>query len=167
MGTKGADDFYKNFSGSNTYRVIKSSSVPVLYIPLGYTFSPINSIVYAFDYLHDYKLPLEQLKFIVKIFNCKLTILQVTGPLDWNKEYEMKEIQRQIKNVYFDDIDMIFETIQEEKVAKGIDDFVSENDVDILALCTHHYSLWENIFHRSVIKYISSKAVYPVFVFHN
>lgn len=166
MGTNGADDFYKNLYGSNTYRVIKTSSVPVLYLPPGYNFSPLNSIIYAFDYLHDFKLPLEQLKFFINKFNSKLTVLQVTGDLDRDKEYELKEIQRQIKNAYQDDISMDFETIREDNVARSIDDFVQENDADLLALCTHHYSTWEKLFHKSIIKYISSKANYPVFVFH-
>ncbi|CAN5215214.1 universal stress protein [soil metagenome] len=166
MGTNGADDFYKNFTGSNTYKVIKSTSVPVLYIPPGYHYSPVNAIVYAFDYLHDYKLPIEQLRLLIDKFKCKLTVLLVTGHLDWNKEYELKEIQRQIKNVYWDEISMDFETIQEDKIAESIEKFVQENDVDLLALCTHHYSSWESLFHKSVIKDISSKANFPVFVFH-
>lgn len=166
MGTNEAENMYKVFSGSNTYKLIQSATVPVLYIPNGYIYTPFNKIIYAFDYLHDFKLPLEQLKPYLKKFKSKLTVLQVTEPLDPQKTYELKEIQRQIRNEYLNELSIEFDTVQDTHIAQKIDEYASEKGAELLALCTHHYGAWENLFHKSVIKTICHKANYPVFVFH-
>ncbi len=166
MGTKGADDLSKRLFGTNTYRVIQSTSVPVLYVPNGYIFNKINSVVYAFDYLHDYKLPMEQLKPFLKRFNSKLIVLQIADSLNADQVYELKEIQRQIQNENLDEFKIEFDTVQDTHIAQSIDRYALEKNTDLLALCTHQYEIWEKIFHKSVIKSLSSQARYPVLIFH-
>jgi len=51
MGTNGVSDYFEFFTGSDTYKVIKGISTPVLLIPTECAFSPISSIVYSVDLL--------------------------------------------------------------------------------------------------------------------
>lgn len=79
MGTNGANDYYQFFFGTNSYQVIRTSSVPVMLIPQGCGYQDISTIVFAYDYVHERKLPITQLTQWAKLMDAKVTVLQVKG----------------------------------------------------------------------------------------
>lgn len=168
MGTNGPDDIYQFLTGSNAYKASVKSSVPVLLIPEGCSYSEIKTVVYAFDYLSSRKLPLEQLKPWVKALKCELSILQVMEEA-YSEEFEdeLKELQFISKALYADDIKLTFDTIRSYEIAESIHSYVLRTQPDMLALCAVHRNLLERFFHNSLIKNISRVAKYPVFVFHD
>jgi nucleotide-binding universal stress UspA family protein len=167
MGTDGPDDLYQFFGGSNTYNAIVKSEIPLLLIPAGCTYSTIETMVYAYDYLRERNLPLTRLVPFIKAVNCKLTVLQVMEEA-YSKEAEddLKELQFIIRNFYGDDLNFEYDTIRSSEVAESIDIYIHKNQPDALALCSVHRNLIQNIFHKSIIKNISTISDYPVFVFH-
>lgn len=167
MGTDGPDDLYQFLVGSNTYNAIVKSQTPLLLIPAGYTYCEIKTMVYAYDYLRERNLPLSKLVPFLKAVNCKLTVLQVMEDA-YSKEAEddMKELQFIIRNFYGDDMHYDYDTIRSSEVAQSINSYILRNQPDALALCSVHRNLIERIFHKSIIKNISSVSDYPVYVFH-
>lgn len=167
MGSNGADDLYQFFSGSNTYNAIVKSDTPLLLIPEGYTYCEIKTMVYAYDYLRERKLPLAKLVPFIKAVNSKLTVLQVMEEA-YSREAEddLKELQSIIKAFYDGDINYDYETIRSSEIARSINSYILRTRPDALALCSVHKNLIETIFHKSVIKKISALSNYPVYVFH-
>lgn len=167
MGSDGPDDLYQFFGGTNTYNTITKSDVPVLVIPGGHVYAEIRKIVYAFDYLRERNLPLRRLVPWIKALKCELTVLQVMEEA-YSKEAEddLEELQFIISNLYRDDLNYTYDTIRSSDVAQSINSYILRNQPDALALCSVHRSLVERIFHKSIIKNISTVSSYPVFVFH-
>ncbi len=167
MGTNGADDYYQFFTGSNTYKVIRQSSTPLLLVPNEVDYASISKIVYAFDLLHARNYPLHQLMFWAKALHSEVCAIQVVQE-HYTHELEMKlkKGQDEIKSVFDGDVSLQFETLWSDEIASTIHSYMVRTKSDALALCTQHYSFIEKIFHKSVIKYITSIARYPVFVFH-
>jgi nucleotide-binding universal stress UspA family protein len=166
MGTDGENDLYQFFTGSHSYNVIKKAAVPVLLIPQDCTFGDISLTIYAFDYLKEESLPVEQLEGWLKLLRSKLCVLEVLEESVSQKvNRELKDLQILIKEII--PLPLTFDTVHSSNVAESINEFVLQKKGDMLALCTQHHSILGRLFHKSVIKAISIMARYPVFVFHH
>jgi len=167
MGSDGPNDLYQFFSGSNTYNTIVKSKIPVLLVPLGYVYSKIKTMVYAFDYLHERSLPLDRLLSFLNALKCELTVLQVIEEAQSKKaEKDLAELQFIIAAFNRDDIKFRYDTIRSSQIAQSINSYILKTPTDALALCSVNRNLVERIFHKSVIKSISAFCSYPVLVFH-
>ncbi len=168
MGSHGVENLIEFFLGSNTYHAIRRSKVPVMLIPEECIYSEITSVVYAYDYLHERKLPHKQLKSFMQSINCDVTVLQVNEEAtseDVNEE--MRELQYIISANWSDEENSIqFDSIRSSEIAPAINSYINRNGNDVLALCTLNRNFIQEMFHKSVIKTICEIANYPVLVFH-
>lgn len=167
MGTNGADDLFQFLSGSHTYNAVLKTNVPAILIHSGCMYSEIKNIVYAFDYLRERKLPAQQLLPMISTLKAQLTVLQVMEE-SFSKELDdyLKELQEVLQNEYDGAIKLQFDTIRSSSIAPSIDDYIREKQPDALAVCTVNRNFIQSLFHKSVIKGLSSVSEYPVFVFH-
>lgn len=168
MGSHGIENLVEFFRGSNTYHAIRRSKVPVMLIPEGCIYSEIRNVVYAYDYLHERKLPLRQIKSFMSSLSCDVTVLQVNEEaISEDVNEEMKELQYIISEEWKDEDTIFrFDSIRSSDIAPAINSYIHRNESDILALCTTHRNFIMEMFHKSVIKTISEIANYPVLVFH-
>ena len=168
MGTHGVESLLEFFRGSNTYHAIRKSGIPLMLIPERCIYSEIKNIVYAYDYLGERKLPLNQALTFARMTNCELTVLQVNEKaVSEDVNEEMKELQFIISEQCKDENIVInFDSIRSSDIAPAINSYMNRNESDVLALCTVHRNFIQDIFHKSVIKTISEIADYPVLVFH-
>jgi nucleotide-binding universal stress UspA family protein len=167
MGSNGIDDLFQFLNGSNTYNAIVKSRTPVMLIPPGFTYCEIRSMVYAFDYLRERKLPMSHLAPFIKAVSCRLTVLQVIEEaFSRDVEEDLKGLQFILKTYDTEGIAYEFDTIRASDVSQSINAYVQRTQPDMLALCSVHRGLIESIFHKSLLKSISAITAYPVYVFH-
>ncbi len=165
MGTLGVRDLYEFFFGGRAYQVAKESSTPILLIPEGYNYLDISSIVYAFDFEGEKRLPMKQATIWVKTLAAKITILQVKKHYDRKAEVNSQEIQNSIKAAN-DSIDIQFETLFSDELTQAINSFILRRKANAVALCSKDHSILKTFFHESVIKELSFTATYPILVVH-
>lgn len=166
MGSNGPDDLYQFFSGSNTYNAILRTNIPLLLIPDEYLYSEIKSVVYAFDYLSERKLPLTGLVPFIKVLNSSLKVLQVMEEAySKDAEDDLKELQFIFKSFHHE-LDYEFDTIRSAEISQGINSYMLRNEADVLALCSTHRNVVARLFHKSVIQNIGSFCNYPLYIFH-
>jgi nucleotide-binding universal stress UspA family protein len=164
MGTNGADDYYQFFFGANAYQVVRQSTVPVMLIPRGCGYQDISTIVFAYDYEYEQKLPIKQLNTIAQLLNAKVTVLQVKEHFTHEAEVKAKEIEQYGRTNTA--LDIHFDTIYSDEVISSINSYVLRNEADALALCSMNPSIIQTLFHKSVIKTLSATATYPLLIFH-
>lgn len=164
MGTNGADDYYQFFFGTNSYQVIRASSVPVILIPQGCGYQDVSSIVFAFDYEQEKKLPMKQLTEWAQWVGAKITVLQVKEQYAHEMEIRSKQIEQEVSPA--NTLDIHFETIYSNEVVSAINSYVVRNNADALALCSMNPTLLQTLFHKSVIKILSATVNYPLLIFH-
>lgn len=165
MGTNGADDYYEYFFGSRSYQVAHETSIPVLLIPTGCQYKNISTIVYAFDYEHEQLLPMAQLSKWAKLLEVKVTVLQVKKHYSREEELYSEEVEQRVINSH-DLPDVVFDTIYNDDAISSIHSYFIKNQYDALALCSTQHSFIRNIFHKSLVRTLSSAATYPLFIFH-
>jgi hypothetical protein len=162
MGTNGANDYYQFFFGTNSYQVIRASSVPVLLVPQGCGYQDISTMVFAFDYEREQKLPMTQLTEWTSLLKAKITILQVKSHYTHEAEVNSKEIQARTK-MYNNLADIEFDTIYSGEVINSINSYVLGNQADALALCSMNPSVIQTLFHQSLITF-SNLAGFKIFI---
>jgi nucleotide-binding universal stress UspA family protein len=165
MGTTGASGFLEKIIGSNTARVISEAQTPVLAVPDKAAFNGIGNIVYATD-LNDPELPeINKLKDFASNFGATITLLHVCDEKESilidEKDALFKDIQ---ENVKYEKIK--FELIENEDVTAGIDNFVSSNKVDVIAMATHKRSLLGRIFNTSLTQKMVYHCRIPLLALH-
>ncbi|MBI1767205.1 MAG: universal stress protein [Bacteroidetes bacterium] len=166
MGTNGSDQVYDFLFGTNSYRVAKESSVPVLLLPPDYEFEDFSNIVFAADYFHEVTTPPEQLIKWAGLLSARITFLQImTTEYRHQQEQKLIHIQLSMKQ-FLADLYHDFKTIYADQPIEGIMDYIKENDCDVLALNFRHHSMIEKLFHKNVLKNLCAITPCPLFLFH-
>lgn len=113
MSTHGSSGLKKFFLGSTTSVIISRAQIPVLIIPLNYSFKPIQQIIFACD-LKDPENELNQVRILAKKLNAEIEIVNFNygvSKADSNllellkdSKIKLREITRNIELSLIDEI---------------------------------------------------------------
>jgi len=175
MGTKGATNFLDKLIGTNTSGFIQIATCPVLAIPAEAKFSGLKQIAYASDFECEESVFLQQLFSFAEPFRANVSIINILTERQLNifaDNQVIRDITRQ-----FPDNNYSIAQIQEQSVVKGLQEFILDNQVDVLAVSIQERTFLESLFHKSISKQLiynpripllalpqkaSAKAVRPV-----
>ncbi|AOW20670.1 universal stress protein [Urechidicola croceus] len=162
MGTKGASGSKEVLFGSNTVHALKNAHCPLLAIPDDFQFDSLENILFPTDYKIDYKsIQVIPITFLAHIHKSKVHILNVTYGYDLSEEQEKnkKKLESYIEKVEFE-----FHNVSNKNLQEAINDFQTENFVDMLIMINNKHSFFENIFFKSVVKQIGFHLDIPFLV---
>ena len=161
MGTSGASDWTKFFTGSNTNSVISGVDVPVLCVPADAKFKKIKTIGFTTRYREKDKEVLRKILKIAKKTDAKVKSLYVRSSdtdvddatiKEWDKEFAAENVE--------------FLVLPSDEIKETILDFILYKDIDILTTITHKRSFFESIFESSFSKKITKEVSIPVLIMH-
>ncbi|MDF2438997.1 MAG: hypothetical protein K0Q95_3373 [Bacteroidota bacterium] len=167
MGTKGASGLKRIFIGSNTVKVLKEVSCPVIAVPPGYNFKEIKKVVFATDYHYS---DVAAIRFMVQLsraFDAELMVVHVSDDqlkrrLDQDLlEYFMGQVALAVQ---YDK--MKFYLLEEGDVKKTLKDFVLREKADLFALSTEKHSLAELLLRKSLTEQFAYQIRLPLLTFH-
>ena len=162
MGTQGASGLAGVFLGSTTEAVMRRTRVPVLAIPAGLAFRPLRVIVLAADAAGiSYASVLAPLLHLARRFNAKVKVYHKdTGAGDSGIDPSV--------DIFLDGIDHSFHYGQEgEQINRSINDFVKENQADLLCMIRRERGFLSDIFHVSATSKEIFKSPVPLLVLHD
>src|SRR5690606_35878903 len=146
MGSRGASGLRRLLIGSNAVTVMNNSSVPVMIIPEGVTYKKPEHIVYATD-LFSYRDETRTVVAFARLLDAHVHLLHVL-PLHRKDDRDTKAIEADLKKLTeYNKIS--FEVTHHDDVATGVDQYVTQNGADILAMFTHHLDFYEKLLGRS------------------
>jgi len=164
MGTTGATGLKKFLFGSNTTLVINKSSRPVLAVPEEVEFKQITKIIYASDLTHlDDEIKI--LAAYASLFDASILVLHVT-PLHTTKEFEeientiprLKEVANYPK--------ISFHILKHDEPAEAIDNFVTDQKADMLAMFTHKLDFIEKLSQAGLTRQLAFHSHVPMLLFN-
>lgn len=136
MGTHGATGMKEFFIGSNTEKIVRTSSVPVISIKGNVKVAGIKNIVFpnTLD-LNQEELTLK-VKALQNFFGATLHVLYVNTPSRFRRDVEVKkEMKAFAKRFLLKDYTLtIFNDFTEEE---GLRNFILETKADMVAMATH------------------------------
>ncbi|WP_418264731.1 universal stress protein [Flavobacterium faecale] len=164
MGSKGISGIEEILVGSNTEKIVRQSNVPVLVVKNNKINLDQPNIVFASDFSAETKAPFQKLIDFSKIFDAKLTLVTICTP----NSFKSTIVARKMTSEFIANFNLKNYTTHlynDTNVEKGIINFSSEIDADLIALCTHGRTGLTHFFTGSISEDLVNHAVKPVLTF--
>jgi nucleotide-binding universal stress UspA family protein len=168
MGTRGNELEGLRTYSSVTGHLIQKSKIPVLAVPMDFdsgNFKVPKRVLYATNFDDTDFTALRRLVAFVKPFNAKIYCVHAAV----KEANTLNEIQlRKIRKYLYDSMDDykiecgLLETMD---IQEGIEDFIEEQNIDVLAVTTHKRNFIDRIFKRSLTRKFLFHSHIPLLVF--
>ena len=159
MGTREKHTIVQKWLGSVTSTTMIHAACPVLAIPPHSTYQPIEHIAYASDFSPTDTPAVKQLMQIAGLLGAQIHFLHVeTNP-------DIGEIEDTviIDNFPFDHVE--FAVVNAHSIQEGLNKYIADRQIQVLALYIPKRRLWERLFHRSISKKLSFQSTVPLLTF--
>jgi nucleotide-binding universal stress UspA family protein len=164
MGTHEPGKLERMLFGSTTLTAISHLEVPVLVIPAGVKFKPVQKIGLACDFKDTVPAtPQKEIRTVVKEFNAELHVLNVDRH---HKDIAtMSEESFQLHNLIAD-LKPQYHFIDKEDVEEGLNDFTEKNDIDFLIVMPKKHNMLAGLFRKSHSRELAFHSHVPVMAIH-
>lgn len=162
-GTTGEGGIVKYFFGSTTSTLIKKAKYPLLIVPDEAKYAGIKNIAYAAGLEYDDISVVQKLLAFAAQVRAKLFVFHIDTP-PYGGNYKMLgEIQENFKQAVATN-ELIVETMQGEKILSGIDTYLSDRNIDLLAM-THHRKPFAEIFDQKLAQKMVKHTSIPLLIY--
>jgi nucleotide-binding universal stress UspA family protein len=164
MGSRGMNALERSLMGSTSWDLAQQAPCSVLIVPEEASTYVPKKIVFATDFknLADLNI-LQPLKSITSNFDADLKLLHIHKEEvgEPNGKADVEEI-----STYFGGEKFKYYFIADDSPIRGIEDFVSGFNADLLALVAQERGFFESLFHRSVTKSLLVHSQIPLLILH-
>jgi len=164
MGTSGSSGLEEVFVGSNTEKVVRFATIPVIAIRTAPFFSSLRNIVFPNTMeLNQTELML-RVKGLQKFFNATLHLLMINTPTRFLRDHEANEAMEAFASHYqLENYTINFRNNPHER--EGILDFVTETKADMLAMGTHGRRGIAHLFFDSITEAVVNRVACPIWTY--
>jgi nucleotide-binding universal stress UspA family protein len=171
MGTVGAGaGLYGSMFGSNAVNLVTYAQCPVMLVPPAHRFRWINKIGFASDLL-NFEHEIGKIIAFARIFNAEIRIFHVSPvfpDLGTVEKFDLREKIELVKRLHqYANISYCIEEMPvDNEIDEGINRFLDQKEVDLLAIFHRRGQLLEGIFssghpHKAVTHLMVPLQVYP------
>jgi nucleotide-binding universal stress UspA family protein len=161
MGTRGEHlSKIEKFFGSVTSHTILNANCAVIAVPIDSSWKGIRHITYATDLMSKEESAVKQARSFAQNLNASLDFVHIETEPGVGRMMESVTLDK----YPFTDTELI--VVNNPSVMEGIDTFIEEKSVDLLAMFAPKRGLWEKLFHQSVTKMMSFHSKTPILVLH-
>ncbi len=159
MGSRGASALKKARLGGTAVAVIDEVEVPVLTIPDFASYNKLQHIVYASD-LKNVQKELDIITEFANIYGSHVHMIHVVHSVDKKVEAAAATVEELIRKANYSKLD--FKLIIDDDVPAAIDNYIKATKADLLTTFTHHLSLMEKLFAKSVTRTLAYMGTIPL-----
>lgn len=159
MGTKGERNPMQRMMGSVTTHTLMNAPCPVIAVPESAPLKPVAHIAYATDFEPGDEQAVVSLTEVAARLEAKVHFVHVDKEADTAKTEAYKMVDQY--PLPFSD----FTVVSNPNPAEGINAFIAERKMDVLALFVPNRRLLERLFHRSFTKQMAFHIKVPLLVF--
>ncbi len=167
IGATGESDVLDNMFGSVSSHVARKSKCPVILVPKGVTFQPIEHILYASNYESADTGMIRSLMDFNQKFGAKLHFVHVRSD-DPTDDFE------KTRDLIFTDLfekgepgfAFEIEEIEGGDVRKAIQTFAERADIDLIVMVVKKRGFWDGLFHRSQTRQMALRTSKPLMMLH-
>ncbi|MEI6817794.1 MAG: universal stress protein [Bacteroidota bacterium] len=166
MGTKGSSGISEVIFGSNTEDVLIKTEIPVLAIPEKALYKDLKKIVFATNYHFSDFQAIEDLIVLGNLFDFHITVLHINdGEFNHEFEYSMLDNFRAKVKERSNYPNLYFQLIENKNIYEGLQTFIHQNDIDMIAVTSRKKALYNRLFGRSISKKMAFHTDIPLLVF--
>ena len=164
MGSHGSSGFREMFIGSNTEKVVRTSSVPVLVIKNPHENFEVKDFIFATDFSEECRGPFVKAQKFAHSMGAVTHLLLINTPSGFKTTAEARELMenfvrgtaanRYTLNIYND-----------ISVEKGVLNFAKETGAQLIGMATHGRKGLSHFFNGSISEDMVNHANMPVITF--
>ncbi len=165
MGTQGINGVADVIFGSITSSVIDKANCPVLAIPENSEYKGLDNIAFTTSYDDSDLVALKRLVNFSALFNANIKVVHVNKE---GKDIEKQE-EENFKAKISSEIDyakLEFEVCEDDDVAEGINHYINEHNVNLIAMMKKKRGIFNSLFHRSITHKLAFHAKVPLLIYH-
>lgn len=165
MGTKGKSNEKDITFGSQTLQVVKYVKCPVLMVPQGFHEGLPKNILFPTDYMIPYKRrELKLVCMLAKSFGARLNFLHITRS---NVSSHRKLDNRSFLEGCTKENLTAFLDVEGDSIAGEVNNFIKDNEVNLLVMVNARHSYMECILETSTIDSLGLQIDIPFLVLQN
>lgn len=164
MGSHGSSGFREMFIGSNTEKVVRTSTIPVLVIKNEHTDFQVKDFVFATDFSDECKKPFAVAQQFAESVGATIHLLYVNTPSGFKTTSEAKKLMESFVNGASAD-NFTLNVYNDTAVEKGILNFATETGAQLIGMSTHGRKGVAHFFNGSISEDLVNHANMPVITF--
>ena len=164
MGTQGIQSSKDKIFGSVTAHTLQLSQCPVLSIPHPVSYKGIDHIMFATALEEED--PQEELLEISEALDARLSFVHVELTDTAEEETVFVSMEKVVEGKLHPRILGLY-NFSHSDVFAGLNSFVYQNDVDLVAMLTHRRDLFGRLFHKSHTQDMALYSLTPLLVFQD
>ena len=167
MGTLGASGIIEKLWGSRTAATIGKATIPVITIPNDYVWKKPQKILFATNQFEKDPAILDYIFELAGLFMANIEVAVFTDEDDektaafLDHQQKISEYKLFLKENYKEDT-LTSTHLYGEKFEETLQQFIKENDIDMLVMVTYPHSFWNRIFNPSKTKRMSYHSHVPL-----
>ena len=168
MGSHGSSGMREVFVGSNTEKVVRTSSVPVLIIKNRIMNFNVEKMVFACDFSLDFVPAFKKAREMAETFNSTLQLVYINTPERFKSSSEMEERAFAFLTKSEDDAINLYDEIKyycDTTVEDGIFSFSNNYNANVIAIPTHGRRGLAHFFTGSIGEELVNHSDIPVLTF--
>jgi len=164
MGSHGTSGFNELLVGSNTEKIVRYSTIPVLVIKKETKEFKATNFVFASDFSRETKKPFRKMLEFAKIFNSNLFLVTICTPSSFKTTKATEKIMEDfIAN--FDIENYSTHIYNDTNIENGIVNFANSVNADLIGMCTHGRTGLAHFYNGSIGEDLVNHASKPVLTF--
>ena len=153
-------------AGSKTLKIALELDVPVLLVPAGVTYQPVNTVLLACDLKKvDNSIPRRTLTELLKELNARLLVVNIE-PEDSHESEENTRGQSELQSA-LESTGAEFYFLEYKDVINGIIGFAEEKKVQMIISIPKKHGIISRILHPAVSKKLAAASPLPIMLLHN
>lgn len=167
MGTNGPDNLKQFFGGTNSYKASMESECPLLIVPEDLSFEKYKNVLFPIFYGKIDRKALDQFYEFINFFDAQITFLYLTEENNTKTKKEFNEVKEEIETFLNKKLKHTIKTAFTDNIEDTLDDFILENQTDLLVMEERHRNVLQRFFQKKpILATLSAIAPYPILVVH-
>lgn len=165
MGVTGGGSFDEAVMGSTAVDVARKSVIPVIIVPPGVTFTPLETVLLACDFKKVVETtPVEPIKQILDETKAKLFVLNIDHN---NRNFSAETpFESLMLDTLLHGYNPEYQFVDSTDFVHAINNFAEEKSVDLIITIPKKHGFFEGLFKRSHTKQLAFHSHVPLMVIH-
>jgi len=165
-GSSGTKGIVREILGSNVELIVRNAKAPVIVVKEDPITFPFKNIVFVSDFQEDIKNAFKEVISIATKCNAHIHLLKINTDTDFNSiKFGKRWIELLLKD--FPELQNYSEHVYNEPTVEiGINQFIKQNEADLIAMCTHGQTGFLRLFSSSIAEGLTNHSTLPVMTIH-
>jgi len=139
------------FSGSISKKIIENTQIPVLSIPLNYTYKPINNVLYPTEFLHNDEKIIKIIFELLSNFDIKMHCIHLVHPESFKASESMNSLCANFKDEIKKEL-ICVEMIASSNFLESLQNYTELHQINLIAFAAHKRGFLKELFTQKLTK---------------